>query len=389
MFTYEFLQQYWWFIISLLGGLLVFLLFVQGGQSLLFSLPKNDKESMILVNALGRKWEYTYTTLVTFGGAFFASFPLFYSTSFSGAYWVWMLILLCFVVQAVSYEFMNKPNNFLGAKTYKGFLFCNGLLGTFLIGAAVATFFTGSEFTVGKGNILDIVTDGENSSSLAISAWRSPWHGLEALADLRNWMLGFAVFFLARSIACLFFINRLSDEELVKRSRKTLIINAFPFLIAFLVFLIWTLLADGFAYDPTTKVVSMVAYKYFDNLIEMPVVGIFFLLGVVAVLWGLLKTMMDSKYTCGIWFAGIGTVVTVTCLLLIAGWNNTSFYPSTYDLQSSLTIQNASSSEFTLTVMSIVSLLVPFVLAYIFYAWNALEKKKFDAKDLKEDGHVY
>lgn len=390
MFTYEFLQDYWWFIISLLGGLLVFLLFVQGGQSMIFSLSKTDKEKMILVNALGRKWEYTFTTLVTFGGAFFASFPLFYSTSFGGAYWVWMLVLLCFVIQAVSYEFMNKPKNFLGAKTYKWFLFLNGLLGTFLLGAAVATFFTGSEFSVGKGNIANILTgEALGEHTLAISAWQSPWHGLEALANPRCWLLGFAVFFLARVIACLFFVNRLKDEELVKRSRKFLIYNAIPFLVTFLGFLIWTLLAEGFAVNPETQVVEMVQYKYFFNLIEMPIVGIFFLLGVVGVLWGIGKTAFDAKSASGIWFAGIGTVITVTCLFLVAGWNNTAFYPSTYDLQSSLTIRNASSSEFTLTAMSYVSLLVPFVLAYIIYAWNALEKKKFDAKDLKEDGHVY
>lgn len=390
MFTYEFLQQYWWFIISLLGGLLVFLLFVQGGQSLLFSLPKSEKEKVILVNALGRKWEYTFTTLVTFGGAFFASFPLFYSTSFGGAYWVWMAILFCFVLQAVSYEFQSKPKNLFGTNTYRWFLFANGLLGTFLLGAAVATFFTGSEFTVGKGNIANLLT-GEatlGDHTLAVSAWQSAWHGLEALTDPRNWLLGFAVFFLARSLACLFFINRLKDEELVKRSRKHLLYNAIPFLLTFLGFLIWTLLAKGFAVDPATEVVSMVQYKYFFNLIEMPIVGVFFLLGVVGVLWGVGSTLF-TKSTSGIWFAGIGTVVTVTCLFLIAGWNNTAFYPSTFDLQSSLTIKNASSSEFTLTAMSVVSLLVPFVLAYIIYAWNALEKKKFDIKDLKDDGHVY
>ena len=391
MFTYDFLQHYWWFIISLLGGLLVFLLFVQGGQSLLFSLPKSDKDRMIMVNALGRKWEYTFTTLVTFGGAFFASFPLFYSTSFGGAYWVWMAILFCFVLQAVSYEFMNKPNNLFGAKTYRWFLFINGLLGTFLLGAAVATFFTGSEFSVGKGNIANLLTGDATLAdhTLAISAWQSPWHGLEALADFRNWLLGFAVFFLARILACLFFINRLEDEGLVKRARKALIVNTVPFLLAFLGFLIWTLLSKGFAVNPETNEVFMEQYKYFFNLIEMPIVGIFFLLGVVGVLWGIGKTVFDTKSTSGIWFAGIGTVVTVTCLLLVAGWNNTAFYPSTFDLQSSLTIQNASSSEFTLQAMSIVSILVPFVLAYIFYAWNALEKKKFDVKDLKDDGHVY
>ena len=390
MFTYEFLQHYWWFLISLLGGLLVFLLFVQGGQSLLFSLPKSEKDKVILVNALGRKWEYTFTTLVTFGGAFFASFPLFYSTSFGGAYWVWMAILFCFVLQAVSYEFQSKPNNLFGTTTYRWFLFANGLLGTFLLGAAVATFFTGSEFSVGKGNIANMLS-GEatlGDHTLAISAWQTAWHGLEALANFRNWLLGFAVFFLARSLACLFFINRLKDEELVKRSRKFLLYNAVPFLVTFLGFLIWTLLSDGFAVNPETKEVFMDSYKYFFNLIEMPIVGIFFLLGVVGVLWGLASGIFCTK-TSGIWFAGLGTVITVTCLFLVAGWNNTSFYPSTFDLQSSLTIENASSSEFTLGVMAIVSLLVPFIVAYIVYAWNALEKKKFDIKDLKDDGHVY
>lgn len=391
MFTYDFLQHYWWFILSLLGGLLVFLLFVQGGQSLLFSLSKTEKEQKTLVNALGRKWEYTFTTLVTFGGAFFASFPLFYSTSFGGAYWVWMAILFCFVIQAVSYEFMNKPNNMFGPKTFKWFLFLNGLLGTFLLGAAVATFFTGSEFSVGKGNIVNLLTDEATlgNHTLAISAWQSPWHGLEALANLRNWLLGFAVFFLARTLACLFFINRFSDQDLVNKSRKFLIYNAVPFLVTFLGFLIWTLLAEGFAVNPETGEVFMQQYKYFFNLVEMPIVGVFFLLGVVGVLWGIGKSVFDTKCTSGIWFAGIGTVITVTCLLLLAGWNNTAFYPSTFDLQSSLTIQNASSSEFTLTAMSIVSIFVPFVLAYIFYAWRALEKKKFDVKDLKDDGHVY
>lgn len=391
MFTYEFLQQYWWFIISLLGGLLVFLLFVQGGQSLLFSLPKDEKDKVILINALGRKWEYTFTTLVTFGGAFFASFPLFYSTSFGGAYWVWMAILFCFVIQAVSYEFQSKPNNFLGKNTYRWFLFINGLLGTFLLGAAVATFFTGSEFAMNKGNIANILTGDATlgSHALTVSAWQTAWHGLEALANFRNWLLGFAVFFLARTLACLFFINRLADEDLVKRSQKHLLYNGLPFLVTFLGFLIWTLLAEGFAVNPETQEVYMEQYKYFFNLIEMPIVGLFFLIGVVGVLWGLGKSLLSPSYRAGVWFAGVGTVITVTCLFLVAGWNNTSFYPSTFDLQSSLTIVNASSSEFTLTAMSIVSLLVPFVLAYIVYAWNALEKKKFDIKDLKDDGHVY
>ena len=392
MFTYEFLQQYWWFIISLLGGLLVFLLFVQGGQTMIFSLSKDEKDRIILVNALGRKWEYTFTTLVTFGGAFFASFPLFYSTSFGGAYWVWMLILFCFVLQAVSYEFQNKPNNAFGPKTYRIFLYINGLLGTFLLGAAVATFFTGSDFTVDKANIANALIDG-NFDNVTISAWGNSWYGVEALFNLRNWMLGLAVFFLSRTLACLYFINRLKDVELVKRAQKALIFNGLPFLVFFLTFLIWTLLAEGWSVTAAGDVVKE-QYKYFFNLVEMPIVGIVFLVGVLLVLWGLGKSILSKTFECGIWFAGIGTVLVVTCLFLITGWNNTSFYPSIVQTaegvyNNSLTIQNASSSDFTLRTMGIVSIFVPFVLAYIIYAWNALEKKKLDIKDLKEDGHVY
>jgi len=382
MITYSFLQHYWWFLICLIGGILAFLLFVQGGQSMIFSLGKDEKERATIVNALGRKWEYTFTTLVTFGGAFFASFPLFYSTSFGGAYWVWMLILLCFVLQAVSYEFQSRPNNVFGKNTYRTFLFINGLLGTFLIGAALATFFTGSDFGVNKGNIANIAAP-------TISAWGNDWHGLEALAEPRCWLLGLAVFFLARTLACLFFINRLQDETLVNRSRKALFLNGIPFVLFFVAFVVWTFIAPGFAVDPVTKDVSLVAHKYFFNLIEMPVIGIVFLAGVLLVLFGLGKSMFDKKFSKGIWFAGLGTVLTVCMLLLITGYNNTAYYPSITSLNSSLTIENSSSSEFTLTVMSIVSLLVPFVLAYIIYAWNSLEKKRFDLKDGKEDGHVY
>ncbi|WP_185153938.1 cytochrome d ubiquinol oxidase subunit II [Dysgonomonas sp. ZJ279] len=382
MITYSFLQHYWWFLISLIGGLLSFLLFVQGGQSMLFSLARDKKERHILVNALGRKWEYTFTTLVTFGGAMFASFPLFYSTSFGGAYWVWMAILFCFVIQAVSYEFQSKPGNVYGKRTYQVFLFLNGLLGTFLLGTAIATFFTGSEFTVGKGNITDLINP-------TISRWESAWHGLEALANPRNWTLGLAVFFLSRTLACLFFINRLQDEKLVSRARKLLMFNAFPFVLFFLVFVIWTFASPGFAVDPETKEVSMVLYKYFNNLLEMPVVGILFVAGVLLVLLGIGKSIISSEYNKGIWFSGIGTVLTVCCLLLITGFNNTAFYPSTHDLQSSLTIENASSSEFTLSVMAVVSILVPIVLGYIIYAWGVMEKKPFDAKDFEDDGHVY
>lgn len=385
---YTFLQQYWWFVISLLGGLLVFLLFVQGGQSMIFSLSKDKKHRHLLVNALGRKWEYTFTTLVTFGGAAFASFPLFYSTSFGGAYWVWMLILFCFVMQAVSYEFQSKSGNTLGKKTYQTFLFINGVFGTFLLGAAVATFFTGSDFLVNKGNIALVAMASDPTTSV-ISGWQNPFHGLEALANFRNWCLGFTVLFLSRTLACLFFINRMNNEELVARSRKFLLYNAIPFVVFFLTFVIWTFLSDGFAINAETGKIEMQQYKYFFNLIEMPIVGITFLVGVVLVLYGIIASLLSSTSRKGIWFAGVGTVLTVLCLFLITGWNNTAFYPSTADLQSSLTIYNASSSPFTLQVMFYVSLIVPFVLGYIFYAWRALEKKKFDSKDLKEDGHVY
>ena len=381
MITYSFLQHYWWFIISLLGGILAFLLFVQGGQSMLFSLSKTEDERKLLVNVLGRKWEFTFTTLVTFGGAFFASFPLFYSTSFGGAYWVWMAILFCFTLQAVSYEFQSKPGNVFGANTYRAFLFANGLLGTFLIGVAIATFFTGSDFIVNKANITEQFTP-------AISQWQNPWHGLEALLSIRNLTLGLAVFFLSRVQATLFFINRLNNPVLEKRSRKYLLINTLPFLVFFLTFVIWTLLSEGFAVDATTGVVAMEKYKYFTNLIEMPVILVFLLLGVVGVLYGIGRSLLSEKFKSGIWFSGIGTIITVCCLFLIAGYNNTSFYPS-INLQSSLTISNASSSLFTLKAMSIVSIAIPFVLAYIFYAWRAMEKNRTDIDDVNNDSHAY
>lgn len=354
---------------------------------MIFSLPKTNEHRFLLVNVLGRKWEYTFTTLVTFGGAFFASFPLFYSTSFGGAYWVWMIILFSFVIQAVAYEYMSKPGNTWGAKTYQWFLLINGLLGTFLIGAAVATFFTGSEFIVNKANISTL--GGSDVTGMVISQWQNPLHGLEALGNVRNWCLGLAVFFLARTLACLFFINRLANQELVARTRKFLLYNALPFVVFFLAFVIWTFLADGFAVNPETKEVFMSSHKYLMNLVDMPIIGVVFVVGVVLVLFGIIRSLLSDTYTCGVWFAGIGTVLTVCMLLLIAGYNNTAYYPSTSDLQSSLTIENSSSSEFTLTAMSYVSILVPFVLAYIIYAWNSLEKKKFKGEDLKGDGHVY
>lgn len=381
--TYILLQQYWWFLVSLLGALLVFLLFVQGGQSLLFSIGKTELEQKMLLNSTGRKWEFTFTTLVTFGGAFFASFPLFYSTSFGGAYWVWMLILLCFVIQAVSYEYQAKKGNLLGKKTYQIFLILNGILGPILLGTAVATFFNGAEFTVNKAQLTDVAMP-------VISTWNNPLHGLEAAFVIWNVCLGLAVFFLARVQALLYFINNINDKDITARCRKRLIPETGLFLVFFLVFLIRLLLVDGFAVNPDSGEIFMQPYKYFMNLIEMPAVLVVLLAGVVLVLFGIIKTILSTNWRKGIWFAGVGTVLTVLALLLCAGWNNTAYYPSITDLQSSLTIQNSSSSPFTLKVMSYVSILVPFVLAYIFYAWRALDLHKIDTKEMEEkDGHTY
>lgn len=369
---------------SFMGGLLVFLLFVQGGQSMLASLSRKEDEKKLLVNALGRKWEYTFTTLVVFGGAFFAAFPLFYSTSFGGAYWVWMIMLFSFVLQAVSYEFQSKPGNIFGPTTYRVLLFLNGLIGTFLLGIIVASFFTGSEFTVGKGNIA-----GLGESGIVISQWQNPMMGLELLGNFRNISLGLTVLFLARTLASLFFLNRIDHKILVERSRKFVLYNGVPFVVFFLVFLVWTLLADGYAVNSQTSDVYLEEMKYLNNFIEMPIVGILFVLGVVTVLYGIINTVVNPKFKKGIWFSGVGTVVTVTMLLLVSGLNNTAYYPSSVDLQSSLTIFNSSSSYFTLSVMSVVSLFVPVIIAYIVYAWGSLEKKKLGLEELDTDGHSY
>ena len=388
---YNGLQHYWWMIVSLLGALLVFMLFVQGGQTLIFSLAKTEKEKTMLLNATGRKWEITFTTLVTFGGAFFASFPLFYSTSFGGAYWVWMAILFAFIIQAVSYEFRSKANNFLGTKTFDVFLFINGVLGSILLGVAVSTFFTGSEFSVEKSNIIN-----QNLQKMPIiSAWETPFHGLEAvwtvekLAFLQNISLGLAVFFLARILANLYFQKIIDSENIQKNSIKSLKINSILFLVFFLFWLIRLLLIDGFAVNPANQEVSMEAHKYLNNFLEMPFVLVVFLIGVVLVLVGVFINVFRKSKN-GIWFSGIGTVLTVWMLLLNAGFNNTAFYPSTYNLQNSLTIYNSSSSEFTLRTMSYVSLLVPFVLAYIALVWKKLDAKNISEKDLEEtEAHVY
>ncbi|MCI7782772.1 MAG: cytochrome d ubiquinol oxidase subunit II [Parabacteroides sp.] len=380
--TYILLQQYWWFLVSLLGALLVFLLFVQGGQSLLFTIGKTEVEQKMIMNSTGRKWEFTFTTLVTFGGAFFASFPLFYSTSFGGAYWVWMLILLCFVLQAVSYEYQSKKGNLLGKKTYRIFLILNGVLGPLLLGTAVGTFFTGAEFVVNKEQLSEVAMP-------VISTWANPLHGLEAAFNPWNLMLGLAVFFLSRVLALLYFINNINDVNIYDRCRSQLRKETIPFLLFFLAFVINLVLTDGFAVDPQSQVVFMQPFKYFINLTQMPAVGAVLLVGVIAVLMGISKTIFVKGWKKGIWFTGVGTVLTVLALLLCAGWNNTAYYPSLADLQSSLTIHNSCSSPFTLKVMSFVSLLVPFVLAYIYYAWRALDLHKIDSQEMNESHHTY
>ena len=378
--TYECLQQYWWFLVSLLGALLVFLMFVQGANSMIFSLGANDVERRLIVNSTGRKWEFTFTTLVTFGGAFFASFPLFYSTSFGGAYWLWMIILFSFVVQAVSYEFQNKLGNLLGTRTFQWCLVANGILGPLLLGGAVATFFNGSNFLVAKDNMVDGF-----ELQPVISSWANASHGLDALLDPWNLVLGFAVFFLARVLGILYVMNNVDDENIRCRGSVRLIGTAVPFVVLFVAFLVHVLLKDGFAYDPSTGVISIVPMKYLDNFITLWYVSLVLVVGVVLVLYGIIRTIVSKTYICGIWPAGIGTVLTVLSLLLCAGLNNTAYYPSLADLQSSLTIANSSSSEFTLQVMSVVSILVPVVLAYIVYAWHSIDKKKLDKEELTTD----
>ena len=379
--TYEFLQHYWWFLVSLLGAILVFMMFVQGGNSLIFSLGRTPEERRMLINSTGRKWALTFTTLVTFGGAFFASFPLFYSTSFGGAYWLWMIILFTFVLQAVSYEFQNKLGNFLGPKTFQWCLVVNGIVGPLLIGGAVATFFDGSNFIIEKANLMD-------GMQPIISKWANASNGLDALLDPWNLILGFAVFFLARVLGLLYYINNIKDDVIESRATVQLLGNAVTFLIFFLAFVIRTLLKDGYAWQPETGLIFMEPYKYLHNLLDMWYLLIVFVIGVVLVLYGIFRTVVSKTYVKGIWPAGIGVVLTVLVLLLIAGWNHTAYYPSNADVQSSLTIANSCSSEFTLRTMAIVSLLIPFVLAYIAYAWYSLDKKKIDKKEMTE-GEVY
>lgn len=376
--TYNFLQHYWWFLVSLLGALLVFLLFVQGGNSLLFTLGRTPEERRLMINSTGRKWEITFTTLVTFGGAFFASFPLFYSTSFGGAYWLWMLILFSFVLQAVSYEFQNKLGNILGTKTFQWFLVANGIIGPLLLGGAVATFFNGSNFIVEKQNLTSGIEP-------VISSWANASHGLDALLDPWNLILGLAVFFLARVLGSLYFMNNIKDEVLESRCSVKVIGDAVPFLILFVAFIVRTLLKDGYAVDAATGTIVMEPMKYLHNLLDMWYLLIILIIGVALVLYGIIRTVRSKTYIKGIWPAGIGTVLTVLVLFLLAGWNGTAYYPSNIDLQSSLTIQNSSSSEFTLRTMFYVSLLIPFVLAYIAYVWRSLDRKQITKKEIAEE----
>ncbi len=380
--TYSFLQHYWWFLVSLLGALLVFLMFVQGANSMVRTLGYTEEGRRLIINSTGRKWEFTFTTLVTFGGAFFASFPLFYSTSFGGAYWLWMIILFTFVLQAVSYEFQNKLGNLLGAKTFQIFLAINGFAGPLLLGGAVATFFEGSNFIVMKDNLIDA-----QSFTPVISHWANASHGLDAL--LNPWVLvfGLAVMFLARVLGTLYIINNVNNDDIRSRAGFQLLASSMAFVVLFVVYLIHLLLKDGYAYTADGTIV-IEPYKYLHNFLDMWYLLIVLLIGVVLVLFAIGRSFTDKKWIWGIWPAGIGVVLVVLSLLLCAGWNNTAYYPSTANLQSSLTIQNSCSSEFTLTTMAIVSILIPFVLAYIWHAWWSIDQKKLDLKEIADD-HAY
>lgn len=385
---YSFFQHYWWLLVSLLGALLVFLLFVQGGQTFIWPWQKDVTLQKMIINSSGRKWEFTLTTLVTFGGAFFASFPLFYSTSFGGAYWVWMLILFCFVIQAVSYEYQSKHGNVWGKKTFHTFLVLNGILAPVLLGAAVSTLFTGGNFLVDKSVIYNFT-----QAAGPISAWQ-PYHGiqlhgLEAVLNPWNLVLGIAVLFLARSTALLYFINNIDDEALQTKAKKALLPNALIFVVFFVAYVVFLVTTTGYTEDPTTGVISLENYKYLHNFLAMPIVLIVFLIGVVLVLAGIALTLFKPTFRKGIWVEGVGVVLAVLGLLLVAGWNNTAYYPSLFDMQSSLTLRNSSSSPYTLQAMSIVSLLIPFVLAYIFYAWRSIDKKKMTRKEIEDSHHTY
>ena len=374
MITYTFLQQYWWFLISLLGGLLVFLLFVQGGNALIFLAGKSESERELIINSTGRKWELTFTTLVTFGGAFFASFPLFYSTSFGGAYWVWILILITFVFQAVSYEFQGKAGNLLGKNAFRVFLTLNGCLAPLLIGAAVGTFFTGSQFVVDKAAV-------GNIAAPVISRWANGWHGLEAVAEPFNVVFGVMVMALSITLGALYLINNIDNEKLSSQLRRSLSVSFTLFLVQFLVVVQQLVTMEGFAVNEGGEV-FMEQGKYLANLLEMPVVLAMLLVGAVLLVLGVVLTAWRKGFKRGIWLAAPGTVLAVMALFMVAGYNNTAYYPSTYDLQSSLTLANSCSSEFTLRTMAVVSLIIPLVVAYIAYFWRQMDKKSLTTEEL-------
>ena len=376
MITYLFLQHYWWFLIALLGGLLVFLLFVQGGNALIFPAGKSEAERELIINSTGRKWELTFTTLVTFGGAFFASFPLFYSTSFGGAYWVWILILITFVLQAVSYEFQGKAENLIGKNAFRIFLTLNGCLAPLLIGTAVGTFFTGSAFMVDKAAV-------GNVAAPVISRWANGWHGLEAVAEPFNVAFGLMVMCLAVSLGALYMINNINHEKLAAQLRRGLMISFACFVVLLIYVLVKLLTMSGFAVG-SDGVVYLEEYKYLHNFVEMPVVLGMFLVGALLLVAGVVSTLVKRGFVRGIWLAGPGTVLAVMALFMVAGYNNTAYYPSTYDLQASLTLSNSCSSEFTLRTMAVVSLIIPFVGAYIAYFWRQMDKKSLTTEELNE-----
>jgi len=367
------LQQYWWIIISILASLLVFLMFVQGGQSLIFQIAKNENEKLLLVNALGRKWELTFTTLVTFGGAFFASFPLFYSVSFGGSYWLWIIILLGFIVQAISYEYRKKSNNILGSHIFELFLTFNGISATFFLGIIVSTMFTGSAFTLDKFNL---------------STWQSASNGLEAFKNIQNIILGLSLFFLTRTLGAMFFLKYIDNVEILARAGKNVLFNGITFTILFVIFLVFILTKNGYTFNPETNLVYFEKYKYFNNFIEMPIILVLFLLGVITTLFGI-YTGSVKHYQNSFFISGIGVILVIFSLFINLGFNNTSFYPSASNLQSSLTIINSSSSKYTLAIMSYVTLLIPFVAGYIIYVWKVLSKNKINKQELENTGHVY
>ena len=376
MITYDFLQHYWWFLIALLGGLLVFLLFVQGGNALIFLVGREEDERQLIVNSTGRKWELTFTTLVTFGGAFFASFPLFYSTSFGGAYWVWILILITFVFQAVSYEFQSKAGNLLGKNTFRIFLTLNGCLAPLLIGTAVGTFFTGSDFTINKSAVGDI-------ASPVISRWGNAWHGLEAVANPFNVEFGLMVMFLAITLGALYLINNVDHAKLAVQLRRSLGVSFGLFLLFFLVICYHLITMEGFAVD-ASGTVTLEEGKYFTNLMEMPAVLALLLVGAVLLVAGVAMTLLGKEFKRGIWLAGPGTTLAVMALFMVVGYNHTAYYPSTADLASSLTLANSSSSDFTLRTMAVVSLIIPFVVAYIAYFWRQMDKRSLTTEELNQ-----